>query len=119
MLVEFLRLAHGSSQHAAIENLGHIIHLNGQRILHIGDAKMDLKLFEPYELASRDLDVALIPYWFFLEEQGQEILEKHLRARYRVAVHIPVKELADIVAKLQKDYPDVHIFQEPLQFKRY
>ena len=114
--VEFLRLSHGT---ADIENLGHIIHLNGQRILHIGDAAMDAENFAPYDLASRNLDIALIPYWFFTEAAGEEALEKHLRARYRIAVHIPLKEIDAVVAELQETYPQVHVFTEPLQFQRY
>lgn len=47
----------------------------GSPILHIGDASMDPQLFAPYDLASRDLDIALIPYWFFTDPTIQETIE--------------------------------------------
>lgn len=117
--VDFLRLPHGSERHAGIENLGHVIHLNGQRILHLGDATMEESYYEPYDLGSRNLDVALIPYWFFEDASGRATIEKHLKARYTIAMHIPVKEMAEIKERLQKSDPHVIVLDQPMQFMRF
>lgn len=87
--VEFLNLSHGGGRFAGIHNLGHIIEIDGVRILHIGDAAMQPRNFEPYRLAERDLDVALIPYWYFSSEDGGRIVDEHLVADLRIAVHLP------------------------------
>lgn len=87
--VEFLNLSHGSGRVAEIQNLGHIVTIDGYRVLHIGDAAMDPENFAPYRLADRDLHVALIPYWYFSSAEGRQIVEEHLVADLRIAVHLP------------------------------
>jgi len=56
--VDFLRLLHTSERNRAVENLGHLIHLCGETVLHVGDAAVRTESFSPYELAERGIDVA-------------------------------------------------------------
>ncbi|MEM7048831.1 MAG: MBL fold metallo-hydrolase [Acidobacteriota bacterium] len=107
--VEFLRLSHGSGRHARIQNLGHIIRIGGVKILHIGDAFDDPANFAPYGLAERDLDLVLVPYWFYWSASGQECLRRHLHAKAVAAVHIPPQELDGVRAELAKRFPEVQV----------
>lgn len=84
--VELLELSHGID---GMQNLGHIVTLGGFRILHLGDAEIVAANFAPYGLAGRDLDVALIPYWYFASAAGRALIATHLDARLKIAVHIP------------------------------
>lgn len=112
--VDVLRLSHGTGRFAAIQNLGHVIELGGQRVLHVGDAAMDPRRFAPYALAERDLDVALLPFWYFLDEGGRQLVREHLRARHVIACHIPPADLADVRAALAESDPHV-LVPDPLQ----
>jgi len=89
--VEFLRLPHGGAW-PDTENLGHVITVGTAKILHIGDADVDAEIFEPYNLPKRELDVALIPYWFFQTDEGLAILTEHVQAKQYIACHIPPAE---------------------------
>lgn len=108
--VDFLRLSHGSGEFASLQNLGHFIHIGGWKILHVGDAESGVARFGEYDLAGRDLDVALIPYWYFSSESGRRVLEGDLAARTRIAVHIPAPELDDVRKELGGTHPDVIVF---------
>lgn len=87
--VEFFRLSHGTGRFASIQNLGHLIEIDGYRIVHIGDAAMDAANFAPFALAHRDIDVALVPYWYFASDGGRRLVAEHLPARLTIAVHLP------------------------------
>ncbi|MEM7481655.1 MAG: MBL fold metallo-hydrolase [Acidobacteriota bacterium] len=107
--VEILRLRHGGRAWGEIENLGHLIHLGGQTILHIGDADTAAGNFAAYDLASREIDLALIPYWFFWPEGGRQTVKNHLVGRYTAAVHIPPKDFDEIAKALAKSHPNVRV----------
>ncbi len=114
MRVEFLRLSHGR-RFAPLQNLGHVITIGGQRVLHLGDAATDAANFRPYGLPARKLDVALVPYWYFLERGGRALVEQQLSARYVIACHIPSRERAEIARTLAGSRPQVIVPREPLQ----
>jgi len=113
--VEFLRLSHGSGRFASIQNLGHVITIGGQRVLHLGDAATEAMNFRPYALPGRQLDVALVPYWYFLERGGRALVEEQLPARRVIACHIPSRERAEIASKLATSHPHVIVPSEPLE----
>ncbi len=113
--VEFLRLPHGSGGFASIQNLGHVITIGGQCVLHLGDAATEPENFRPYALAGRALDVALIPYWYFLERGGRRLVDDHLLARHVIACHIPGNDRDEIARTLATSYPHVIVPAEPLQ----
>jgi Xaa-Pro aminopeptidase/L-ascorbate metabolism protein UlaG (beta-lactamase superfamily) len=113
--VEFLRLSHGTGRFADIQNLGHIITVGGQRVLHIGDAAIEPRNFAPYDLPSRALDVALIPYWYFMHPAGRALIDEHLVARQRIACHVPPEELADVRDRLAAIDPGILLSANDMQ----
>ena len=112
--VHFLRLSHGR-RFASIQNLGHVITVGGQRVLHLGDAATEAMNFRPYALSGRELDVALVPYWYFMERAGRALFEEHLSARHVIACHIPSRERDEIASKLAVSHPHVIVPSETLQ----
>ncbi len=112
--VEFLRLSHGR-RFASIQNLGHVITIGGQRVLHLGDAATAAANFRPYALPGRALDLALVPYWYFMERGGRALVEQQLPARHVIACHIPSRERGEIASKLATSHPHVIVPSEPLQ----
>ncbi len=116
--VEFLRLRHGGLTWEQTHNLGHLITIDGVSFLHLGDVDVEASLFEPFELASRDIDVIFVPYWFFFSTEGRAIVAEHLRGRWLVPVHVPpaeVSEVADYLALRE----DVVVFGEALDSRVY
>jgi len=112
--VDVLRLSHGSTRFARIQNLAHVITLGGVTALHIGDAAMEPANFEPYRLASRGIDVVFVPYWYFEDANGRAIIEEHFRPARLIACHIPPTELRAVTTRLSA-FPDVIVPQSPLE----
>lgn len=118
IVVEFLRLRHGGGeQNRAMQNLGHLIRLGARRILHVGDAEMVAANFEAYGLPGLKVDVSLVPYWFYLVEEGREIAATHLAGKVNIAVHIPPAELDEVTETLANSLPDVEILRDPMEIR--
>lgn len=114
--VEVLRLPHGGARNQDLHNLAHVIHLGGRRIVHTGDAAMDAASFAPYELSERDLDVVMIPDWYYKYREGKEVIAEHLQARHVIAVHVRPGMVLPTRMQLGED---IHVFMKALDSKRY
>lgn len=112
--VEFLGLPHGGGRHREIQNLGHLVELGGRRILHLGDAHLDADAFEMLDLASRGVDVAFIPYWYLLEDEGRALVDRLIDPGRIVAVHVPPDEVDAVRDRVSRVYPDAVVFGRPL-----
>lgn len=108
MRVDFLRLSHGEGPNREIENLGHLIHLCGETVLHVGDAMPEARSFEPYRLAEREIDVALLPFWFWLERGGPELVAGFDAGR-EAACHVPPVEVSRWKEVLGEKTPGVQV----------
>jgi L-ascorbate metabolism protein UlaG (beta-lactamase superfamily) len=113
--IKFLGLRHANAQHASIQNLGHLIEIKGKKLLHIGDADMTTENFSAFNLAKEKIDVAFIPYWFLLSDQGRALVKEQFAPKMVVAVHISPNEAEKIRTQLKKDYPDAIAFTTLLE----
>lgn len=116
---EILRLPHSGRRHASIENLGHVIHVGGRTVLHIGDAAEDAAQFARYRLAERSLDVALIPYWYFFSAEGKALVADQLAARHTIAAHIPPAEVEEVRRALAESHPQVVVLAKALESRSF
>lgn len=105
--VKFLGLRHSSERFLSIQNLGHLIEIDGKKLLHIGDADMTAENFSAFNLAQEKIDIAFIPYWFLLTSDGLDLVQKQFNPKYIVAVHISPSEAEKITAQFKEDLPDV------------
>lgn len=118
IVVEFLRLRHGGgARNRDMQNLGHLIRLGARRILHVGDAEMVAANFEAYGLPRLEVDVSLVPYWFYLVEEGRGIAATYLAGTVTIAVHIPPAELDEVTEFLADSLPAVEILRDPMEIR--
>ena len=113
--LEFLRLSHGDKGPNAIQNLGHVITIGGLRVLHLGDGQAIPESFRPYKLGAEPFDVALIPWWYFYENDGQRLVRDELDARVMIACHVASHEREEIASDLADSHPRVIVPSAPLQ----
>jgi len=107
-------LSHGTQSYARIENFGHLIEMGGMRLLHIGDAAMSAEDFALAGLDSTQIDVALIPFWFFQPGPGNEVVTRFLGESRKIAVHIPPSEMDEVKAYMSESFPEVLILSKTL-----
>ena len=107
--VEILRIAHGGKRWRTLHNLGQVIHLGGQKILHVGDADTDAVHYKPYAAELTGIDIALVPFWFYSDVSGRQLVSEVFKARHEVAVHIPPKDRQEIATRFRK-HPKVVLY---------
>lgn len=108
--VRFLGLQHGSERFREIQNMGHLIEVSGVKLLHIGDADMTAENFSSFKLSTEKIDIAFIPYWFLLSENGRTLVKEQINPKKIIAVHIPPNEAEKISEDFKKTNPGVITF---------
>lgn len=112
--IELVRLPHSGGQRtAAVQNLGHVLELGGARLLHVGDAEVLEPDLDGYDLETRAIDVALVPYWWLGDAAAVTRARKLTGAQQLVAVHVPPAELAQVKASLTALDPAILLFEQP------
>lgn len=107
--IDVLRIRHGHKRNYELHNLGHIIELGGKKVLHIGDAEMNAAHFTPFNLPAAEIDVALIPFWFLVDEAGRAIVDQHIQPKNLIAVHLPHTEAGRWAPEIKAHYPEAKI----------
>jgi L-ascorbate metabolism protein UlaG (beta-lactamase superfamily) len=89
-------------------------------VAHFGDADPRLVHFEQDEMFwdERSIDLALPPYWFFLADDGREILEDRIRARHSIGIHVPAK-FAEDRSTIPEELIGEDIFTQPGEGRRF
>ncbi len=92
--IDALRLPHAGwpERHDDVQNIVFRVTLDDSvTAMHLGDADTIDEHFAPHSgfWTERLTDLALPPYWFFLNEEGRRIVATRLRARYTIGVHAP------------------------------
>ncbi len=87
--VTVLGMKHGSDRFWWVKNLGHLVEIGGKKLFQFGDADMTVENFASFDLPKEKLDVAFVPYWYFLSESGRKLVREQIAAKTYVAVHIP------------------------------
>jgi L-ascorbate metabolism protein UlaG (beta-lactamase superfamily) len=117
--IRFLGLRHANAQHISIQNLGHLIEIGGKKLLHIGDADMTAENFSAFNLAKENIDVAFIPYWFLLSENGRKLVKEQFNPKQIIAVHISPDEAQEVSDSLKKDNPNIITFTKILEERTF
>ena len=117
--IKFLGLRHSGERFKELQNFGHLIEIGGKKLLHIGDADMTAENFSAFNLAAEKIDVAFIPYWFLLSEDGRKFVREQFNPKHIIAVHIPPDEAQDVIDQLKKDLPDAAAFTRILEERSF
>lgn len=107
--VQVIRLRHGRFQ-----NTGFLITLAGKKILHLGDSDGDVSNFDTFDLEKEKIDVALVPYWYFLSGEGKRVVREQIDARNVFAIHVGIEEnVGRDLSQIRREFPGVIIATEP------
>ena len=106
--LEFFPLHHVKD----IQNLAHLIDLGDWRVLHVGDASLDAKEYAPYKLATKQIDVAFLPFWYFLDAKDCANVREWIGAKRYVAMHVPPKDFVDVRRTIAANFPGVLMLEK-------
>jgi L-ascorbate metabolism protein UlaG (beta-lactamase superfamily) len=105
IVVEMLGLPHGGRRHRAVEHLGYIVELGGRRVLHVGDTDITEDAFAPFRLDTARIDVALLPMWMVTSREGRRVIERWIRPRRVVAIHVGEGQQREAIRDVQAALP--------------
>lgn len=112
--VRFLDLPHGGSWRGSIENVGLVVEIDGVRVLHVGDAATDADLYEAVHADVHDLDLFLVPVWFFGDDDGERVVRDLVGAERVVGMHATPPRSHRFERRMARDWPDVRVFWRPM-----
>lgn len=117
--VDFLSVGHGSGRHAVIQNLGHVITIGGKKILHVGDAEITPEIFDAFDLETKSIDIAILPYWFLTSKTGSVLVEQHIKPKHLIAVHVGPAEGEQVTRDVKKNFPNADVFTTMLEKRKF
>ena len=94
--IKVIRFKHfGNSPWKEAENVAYLISIDGRKILHLGDSKIDALSLAKFSLEKENIDVMIIPYWMAGSVEKREIIEKHIAPRKILIAHIPLSQYSN------------------------
>ena len=93
------------NKHATVKHLMFLITIDGKKILHVGYTipDEDKQSMQPYkEMSEEQIDVAFLSSWFVIDPKGIEIIEKYIKPKYIVVMHLESEEKNQISKNVSK-----------------
>ena len=117
LLVEAARIRHSGwpNRHADVENIVFRVTIDSDTtVVHFGDADPADRHFaiSPDHWQERHSHLALPPYWFFLSNEGRQILQNRIGADKAIGMHVPTK-VPDDPELRRESLQDVDLFVMP------
>ncbi|HEY0672611.1 MAG TPA: MBL fold metallo-hydrolase [Longimicrobiales bacterium] len=115
--IDVLGLPHGGRPD--VQHLGFIVELGGRRVLHLGDADFNTETFARQRLDTMRIDVALVPEWALLDAQSRQIVQRWVRPRHIVAIHVMEGEGERVARALRRVLPSAMTFTRSLEMRTW
>jgi L-ascorbate metabolism protein UlaG (beta-lactamase superfamily) len=124
--VQLLNIHHGRSR--PVENLGFIVEIAGKRVLHIGDSEAEAAVFQKYEVVKDRIDVAFLPFWYFLNDDHKRAVREQIQPRHIVVMHIEQDNFLNRIrggswqkkwAQIKAEFPNAVYFERELEKKSF
>jgi L-ascorbate metabolism protein UlaG (beta-lactamase superfamily) len=112
-VVEAIPMDHGM----LVENLGYHLECAGRVLFHLGDSAVSEANFARLVAAGR-ADVALVPYWWLTDDEGQAFLRDRWRPRHVVAFHLGARDVAS-ASVIQARLPQAWVCTRPGESRTY
>jgi L-ascorbate metabolism protein UlaG (beta-lactamase superfamily) len=117
LLIEAFRVPHSGwpEYHEDVENIVFRVTLDNETtVMHFGDAGAvdDYYATDPRHWQERKTHFAMPPYWFFLSDEGREILQNRIQPVNAVGMHVPTN-VPDEPTDRQQGLQDVDLFTQP------
>lgn len=109
--IQALPIPHGHTMRP-VEHVAYLVALEGITALHLGDTNSDPQTWPGLGLPSTGVDLALVPFWYALDDERFASLVRVSRARTVVLLHLPRTPDGswDATAReLRRRYPQVEI----------
>lgn len=91
--INCISLLHEGRGNDNVENIGYLLHMDGKKILHVGDAKSVKENYMPLNLAKENIDLLLAPFPYVGLPRGRQIVKNYINPKKIAAIHLPYEAL--------------------------
>jgi len=88
-------------------------------VLHTGDADLTDEVLAPFRLDTARIDVPLLPAWTLTAAHSRRALERWIRPRQVVGIHVGVGEEARAAREVQAAIPGAVTFVRSLETRTW
>ena len=120
IVVELLGIPHGGGWRSRdVEHLAYVVELGGRRVLHVGDANFSDDVLSPFRLDTARIDVALLPTWVITSDDGRRLIERWIRPKQVVGIHVGEEGGDRASREVQAAFPGAMTFTRSLDTRRW
>ena len=109
--VRVLRIRHNPTRRLPEQHVGFLIG-EAAPVLHVGDADPAADNFGLLRQLPK-VDVALLPFWYVLDDASRRFVAEAIGPRGIVAIHLPPADAADVTRRLRAAGVNVRLPPEP------
>ena len=119
--LELFGVNHAGPGDPPYKTLATVIDLDGIRVAHLADEQsvVNVENYRSVDLAREGIDVAFADRMMLQDSIGQYIIRELIRPRYLVLMHAQQGELDADARDLLPLHPNLLIFREPLERRRF
>ena len=109
--IQALPIPHGHTMRP-VEHVAYLVTMDGTTALHLGDTSSDPETWPGLGLPANGVDLALVPFWYALDEERFASLVRVTHARTVVLLHLPRtpdRSWDSAAREVRRRYPQVEI----------
>ena len=116
-------VTHDGAENAGVLNYTYMFEVRRKVFLHVGDAQVSVKNFEPTPIFNRKIDVLMVPFTFIGLTEGRKVISK-INPQKLLVMHLPDRKYdkmnwglktAKVYKKYASELPDTVFLEEPGQ----
>ena len=112
------------NRHANMQNVGYVVHIGDQKILHIGDNAMDSEAeFANYDFAKMNLDVAMLGSLVWKPVDPKiDLVNRIIRPKHIILMHLnkgSKDKYVNFIETHKNELPPVTLFRELMEVKNF
>ncbi|MBT8398169.1 MAG: MBL fold metallo-hydrolase [Gemmatimonadetes bacterium] len=113
----FLTTNHMTEGQTPYLTLATLAKIGGRTILHLADLfpPTSIHFLEGYGLEKENIDVLFADPWFVMSQEGQHLIRDVIRPNDLILMHIRPDDWEEQKDEVMAIWPDVVVFQEPLE----
>lgn len=111
-----------SGQRDTPQNLMYLIEMEGRTVFHEGDSDGHPDTFSLFDLSDKQIDLALVHFWFPTNLEAERTLREILRADHVGLFHFPLslmESAPETLAQVMPDYTDMFLLTNPGERKAF
>ena len=99
--VEGFPTTHSHPRHSWVENISYVVHVDGLKILHLGDSALSPENTAKISQHAPQVDIVFAPFWYVLDDTQLGRFLEEAKPKKVAFIHIPAEQVSLIAQKVE------------------